>query len=179
MVTTMAKEKEMTKKKGKGWYFTAPTIGDCKHPNMKRKKQGMLEVNYCPDCEFHFWPKDKAVNKETDMTKEEKLEKQGEELLNFAEKVDFKFVPDEAVGMVKEIIKAAERRGHKEGEEERMEALKGLLPADLRLRNKITAEYLLNVIWPAVEEKERVKKRDTDKGRLEMTEKAFKKRFKW
>jgi len=38
------------------WYLIPQN--NCNHENMKKKTEGIIVLDYCPDCEFRFWPKD-------------------------------------------------------------------------------------------------------------------------
>ena len=36
------------------WHIANPKSRNCKHLRMHKKKQGLVMLDYCPDCELHF-----------------------------------------------------------------------------------------------------------------------------
>ena len=46
--------------KSKYWYIADSKIKDCKHEKIEKKLQGIVLLNYCPNCKLLFWPKEKS-----------------------------------------------------------------------------------------------------------------------
>ena len=39
---------------GKYWFFVPPN--NCEHNNMEKKVEGVVILDYCPDCKLRFHP---------------------------------------------------------------------------------------------------------------------------